>query len=178
MTKRWKCFLSVLLLGLSGCVTQSQDGSSAVYAYEWWVTALWVVVGIAVGPIGWKLRGGRYGWALLIACPVFVLGVAPTMWLTSVRVNDDGFQVHNGIWGATANSDVKFADVSGVRLTSETTRSRRGGKRTNYFLNFDRRSGQSEKVSIGNDVLEAGGLDILERLAKRGITVIDQSQAQ
>jgi hypothetical protein len=100
------------------------------------------------------------------------------MWLTSVRVNDDGFQVHNGIWGATANSDVKFADVSGVRLTSETTRSRRGGKRTNYFLNFDRRSGQSEKVSIGNDVLEAGGLDILERLAKRGITVIDQSQAQ
>ena len=87
------------------------------------------------------------------------------MLLTSVRVNDEGFQVHNGIWGATANADIKFADVSGVRLTSETTRSRRGGKRTNYYLNFDRRSGQSEKISICNEVLEAGGWDILDSLS-------------
>lgn len=166
---------SLLALSATGCVRETVDGSVTRIGYELWMTALWVVAGLVAVPAGWVLRPNspRIGWPLLIAGPILLFGVAPTAALTTGEINDEGFAVRSGVWGATAGGEAKFADVSALRQTSEKTTGRRGRKKTTYYLNYDLKTGGSGKISLGNDVAFRTAERIIEVGTSKGIPYSD-----
>jgi hypothetical protein len=131
--------------------------------------------GIVAATIGWNLRqkSGRFGWVLLIGGPIATIFFAPSMFLDRVTVDDTGFSRRSGIFGMTAVQDVTFVDVSGMRLTSEEERGRRGRKVTKYYLYCDRKSGEAVKFPVNNAVCEAALLQILRTAAAAGIRIDD-----
>lgn len=160
------------LLFLAGCVEKSTDGADTIYNYEMSLPALVFLGGLVAVPIGWKIRGTRFGWVFLVGGPIAALGIAPSLFLTKVTVNDEGFRVANGIWGATATHEIDYSSVRSVRLTAEESRGRRGRKSTSYYLIFSTSAGE-QKVSVNNDVVEEAAVDILSRLAQRGVLLQD-----
>ena len=62
-----------------------------------------------------------------------------------VVVDDAGFHSRTGVWGLSAVHDVAYNDVQTVRVISETTRTRRGGKRTNDYFLCEMKAGNAVK---------------------------------
>ena len=71
----------------------------------------------------------------MIAGPVAALGFGPSLFWERVYVHDQGFEVTSGIWGMTANQEVKFDSVTSVRIEEEKTGGVRDGSRS-WFSNF------------------------------------------
>lgn len=166
-----------LLLGLGGCVREDVDGSTITVTNELWVPLVALLGGIAAAPAGWFLRqkSARFGWGLLIFCPIIVLGIAPSLFLDRAVVDDTHFSLRTGIWGLTAVHEVKFADLSRIRLISEETTGRRGRKRTNYYLLCERKDGTSAKVPLGNKVAETAAPHLVERAKALNVPVVDET---
>ena len=170
-------FACLVLAALTGCVQKSANGSSHVFTYEIWVPLLVLMGGIVGAPAGWFVRhaSARLGWGLLILAPIGAIFFAPSLFMEKVVVHDDALTVRSGIWGMTANHDVKFDNVQMVRLTSEEVRGRRGRKTTNYYLVFVQKDGSQAKVSINNNVTEAAAPLILEKMDDREIPIINET---
>jgi hypothetical protein len=166
-----------LLLGLCGCVREDVNGSTITFTNELWVPLVVLLGGIVAAPVGWLLRkrSGRLGWGLLIISPVTVLGFVPSLFLDRAVVDDTHFSLRTGIWGMTAVHDLKFNDLSRVRLISEQTTGRRGSKRTNYYLMCERKDGTSAKVPLGNKVAETAAPYFVERASALKIPVVDET---
>jgi hypothetical protein len=165
-----------MLFGAGGCVQESNSNGERVYQYELWVPLTVLVVGLAAIPIGLWLRKwtARLGWGLVVAGPVAALFFAPSLFRDRVVVSRERFHVQTGIWGLTAVHSLEFADIKEIRITAETTTSR-GGKRTNYFLNCDKKSGGSNKVSVNNAVTDAAATAILQEAQAHGIPIRDET---
>ncbi|MBI3861172.1 MAG: hypothetical protein HY290_04685, partial [Planctomycetia bacterium] len=163
-TFRYVSLAAFLLLGLSGCVKEEVHGSTITVSNELWVPLVTLLGGIVAAPIGWYLREktARIGWGLLILSPVVVIGFVPSLFLDRAVVDDAHFSLRTGIWGLTAVHDVKFSELSRVRLISEESRGRRGSKRTNYYLLCERKDGTSAKVPLGNKVAETAAPHLIE----------------
>jgi hypothetical protein len=156
---------------LAGCATKSVSDAGATFHYQWWLP-----IGILLGclvfvPIGWFVRtqSDRIGWGLLI---VGVLGllIAPMLFFERTHVNDQGVDVHSGIYGMTANLNVNFDSVNSIRVAQEET----GGRRSRQIevLYFDMKGGESARFPLNNDVKIEAGKEIVARAAKRGIPVV------
>ena len=176
--------LSVIGLGLSfaaasGCVRETTEQGEHVFQYELWVPGSVLLGGIVAAVAGFFLRkwNTRVGWVLLIGGPFVALGIGPSMFFDRAAVGKDGFELRTGIYGQTVVPRVQFDDISRIRITSETRRTRRGGKSTSVYLNCDKKSGGSVKVSVNNNVSEAAGKLILQEASARGIPVVDESEA-
>lgn len=175
--RRWcmlaGCCAVVLLAG--GCVHKYESGGEKFFEYELWVPLSVLFGGLAAAPIGWVMRenAGRIAWALLIGGPIAALLFAPSLACDQVVVGKERFHVRTGIWGLTAVHDVEFSQIRQIRITAETSTSRRG-RRTSYYLNCDTASG-TEKVGINNAVTEAAAPAILAEATDRGIPILDQT---
>jgi hypothetical protein len=97
------------------------------------------------------------------------------MALDRVVVGEDGFTRRSGIWGLISNQNVKFADVSQIRLISEESRGRRGRRITKYYFMCDSPNGTTTKVPLGNKLMEAAGQLIVDRARAAGIAFVDQT---
>lgn len=165
------CVLTVLLLSVTGCVSEQTSGSTQTFAYEWWLPLSVVLGGIAAVPAGLALRSKseRYGWGLLIAGPLFaVLGA----FLYSERaVLDDSRFVSSRLF---KSHEVKFETLKLVRITSEIVTGRRGRKETKYFVTCTRADGTTEKIGVTNAVLEAAVPKFIEKAAERNIQIINE----
>jgi hypothetical protein len=69
---------------------------------------------------------------------------------------------------------LQFADIREIRITSESQTSR-SGKRTNYYLNCDKKTGGSSKVGVNNAVTEAAAETILREAKAHGIPIRDET---
>lgn len=174
---RYVGLAAFLLLGLNGCVREDVDGSTITVTNELWAPLVALVGGIGAAPAGWYLRkkSARFGWGLLILSPLVVFGIAPSLFLDRAVVDDTHFSLRTGIWGLTAVHEVKFADLSRIRLISEETTGRRGRKRTNYYLLCERKDGTSAKVPLGNQVAETAAPHLLERARALDIPIVDET---
>lgn len=168
---------ALLLLGLGGCVKEDVNGSTITVSNELWVPLVTLVGGIVAAPAGWLLRkkSNRFGWGLLIMSPLVIFGFAPSLFLDRAVVDDTHFSLHTGIWGLTAVHEVKFADLSRIRLISEETTGRRGRKQTNYYLLCERKDGTSAKVPLGNKVAETAALHLIERAKALNVPIVDET---
>ncbi len=168
-----------LLLGIGGCVREDVNGSTITVTNELWAPLVALVGGIAAAPAGWYLRkkSTRFGWGLLILSPVAVVGLAPSLFLDRAVVDDTHFSLRTGIWGLTAVHEVKFADLTRIRLISEESTGRRGRKRTDYYLLCERKDGTSSKVPLGNKVAETAAPHLVERAQALNIPIVDETGA-
>jgi hypothetical protein len=171
---------ALLLLSASGCVRESTNQDEHVFQYELWVSGGVLLLGIVAGVAGFFLRkhNSRAGWALLILGPLAALGFGPSMFLERTVVRKEGFEMHTGIWGQTVVPPMKFADLSGIRMTSETRRTRRGGRSTSFYLNCDKKAGGSTKVPVNNGVAQAAAKLILQEAMGQGVPFRDETGQQ
>jgi hypothetical protein len=169
--------VGLVLLSVSGCVRESANESEHVFQYELWVSGGVLLLGIVAAAGGFFLRkhNTRAGWALLILGPLGTLAFAPSMFLERTVVRKDGFEMSTGIWGQTVVPPMKFAELSGIRMTSETRRTRRGGKSTSFYLNCDNKNGGSTKVPVNNGVAQAAAKLILQEAMQQGIPFRDET---
>jgi hypothetical protein len=176
----WTTAAALVLFAAAGCVRESNNQGERAFQYELWVPLCVLLAGLAAGVAGFFLRkhNTRVGWALLIIGPLAALGFAPSMFLDRAAVSKDGFDIRTGIWGQTVIPTVKFADLSGIRITSETRRTRRGGKSTSYYYICEKKSGGSVKVPVNNAVAQAAAPIILQEASARGIPVRDETAEQ
>jgi hypothetical protein len=160
-------------LFLAGCVTKSASDSGTTVRYEWWVPVGVFAAGIVVVPLGLVLRRvtERYAWVLIIGGPLAALVLAPNLLLERTHVDDQGFEVHSGFMGMTAEQKVKFDDVKSIRLTNEET----GGRHSREIevLFFEMKSGPTVKLPLNNDVKIEAGLEIAMRAKARGIALVE-----
>ena len=176
-SRPWAVAAGLFLLAASGCVRESNNQGEHVFQYELWVPLCVLLAGLAAAAGGFFVRkhNSRIGWTMIIMGPVAALGFAPSMFLDRAAVSKDAFDVRTGIWGQTVIPTVQFADLREVRITSETKRTRRGGKSTSYYLMCEKKSGGSTKVPINNAVAQAAAPLILEEAKARGIPVRDET---
>jgi hypothetical protein len=167
--------VGLLLACASGCVEESVDGVNRVYTYPLWLPLTVFLGGMVGGVAGWMLRNSisRLAWALLIGGPIAAILFAPSLLRDRAVVGADSFSLRSGIWGLTAVHEVKFADLTSVRIVAEEVRGRRGSKRTNYYLVCERKDGTSAKVPLNNSVSEAAAPALLERLNELDIPVVN-----
>ena len=125
--------------------------------------------------LGRGTKNTRFGWTLLILGPMLAFGFGPTFFTDKVTVSDSALHVHTGFWAMPTDVSVKFDDVSSVRLTSETRRTRRGGRTTDYYFNFDMKSGPSQKVQFDTQIMKGARDRVLAEMEKRNVPVVDMS---
>ena len=169
--------MGAVALGLVGCVKESRVEDETLYCYDWWVPLLVLLGSIILFPIGLALRSklGSWAWTIIILSALGALLGAPSLLMEKTQVTKDGFEVRGGVWGMTSKFNVRFDDVRDIRLTQEETKTRRGGKKKNYYMECNTASSGLQKVPLGNDVRMAALPLILERAQQMKIPVIDQS---
>jgi hypothetical protein len=175
--RSWAVAVGLILLSASGCVRESSNQEERVFQYELWVPLCVLIAGIAAGAAGFFLRkhNAKLGWVMIIMGPLAALGFAPSMYFERTTISKDAFDVRTGIWGQTVIPTVRFADLTGIRITSETRRGRRGRKTTSFYYVCEKKSGGSEKVGINNAVVQAAAPIILKEAMERGIPVRDET---
>ena len=159
---------------MSGCVDREVKGDAVEFSFEGWVGMTVLLVGLAAAPIGLMLRESwkKGMWVGLVMSPVLLLGVMPSMFLDYAKVDSQHFEGRYGIWFAPTKFDVKYADLNHIDHVTYETRGRRGRKSTKYRLDCVTKSGQVQKVSLGDMMKEARD-DILERASAAGVAVRD-----
>ena len=176
MTNRAICLVGLMLLVAmaSGCVRESNNGDAHRFGYELWITGLVFLGGLIATPVGWFLKDttGRLGWALLILGPIAALGIAPSMFLDHVEVRPDGFSRHSGIYGMTANAEVKFADVNHMHLSTVEECGRRGRKVMRTYLMWEMKDGSTVKLPAGNSGVEAAAQSIVDAADQAGVQMV------
>ena len=175
---RWQLpLLLVAVALLGGCVRETTDGSARVFQNEWWVPLLTLVGGIAATVVGWLLRArfARYAWPMILVGPFIAIGLAPALFLDRAAVDDSGISVRVGLWAFSPPLEVKYDDLTQVRLIKEESRGRRGRKNVNYFMLCEKKSGEPAKVPLANKVAEAAAPLFLEGVNQRGIPITNET---
>jgi hypothetical protein len=176
MTKRAFCLMSLMLFVAmaSGCVRETTNGDEHRFSYELWVPGLLFLGGLIATPAGWYLREttARLGWGLLILGPIAAFGFAPSMFLDHVEVRPDGFSRHSGIYGMTANAEVKFTDVNHMHLSTVEERGRRGRKVMRTYIMWEMKDGSTVKLPAGNDVVEAAAQTMVDAAGEAGVQMV------
>lgn len=168
-----RCLAIALLAGLlSGCTTEYRDGETTVFTFAWYIPTLVILGGIVALLVGLVIvrKGGKWGWALIILGPLAAVVLGPGLVQDKVTINQSGFTLRTGFWFAPTLYEVRFKDVTGMQLISES--GRRGRK--SYYILCLTRSG-SQKVPEG-DLMRNGPSDrILEMAAELGIPIEDRT---
>jgi hypothetical protein len=155
---------AIVFLSVAGCYERRQSGEEAVYTFQWWVVLAVVAAGIAlvVGGLLWTRRDRVRGIILAIAGVLAVAVGAPMFVLDRVTIGPDRLYLNTGYWFAPNRHEVHFSDVSRADVEAQVTPSRRGPKKS-YFFIFHKKSGQTERVPIG-DLMKEAYPEITERL--------------
>lgn len=159
---------------LTGCVNKAVEDSAVTCTYQWWVSPAVLLLGIAGTVWGWHSRSS--GWRsilFMVMAGAVTVGFAPFGWIDYVRISKERLETKWGFWIAPTTHSIAWSDVGHVDLVSRTSRKRRGGTKTSYYLQFRLKSGQMEELTLGNSLMEEAAEDIVATLATRGIAVND-----
>lgn len=168
------CLIALLAVVMTGCTQKEAAATGGVIcSYQWWVGPVGVLVGVAAIAWGWVNRSG--GWRnvmFLVAATLATVSFSPFGFFDRAIVDKDHLETRWGFWCFPTTHHIRFDDVTGVRLISETNHSRRG-RRTSYHLMFQLKSGQSEKVTADNSLMQEIADDLIAAIRQRPITFVD-----
>ena len=172
---RLSILFACVLCATNGCVKETLDGDTSVFAFEWWVP--WTVLfGGIVGFVAAVLIrnwASRWGWGLMIVAPLIMAFIVPGLFIDHVSVNDQRFTLHTGFWFMPTVHEVPFAELSQIDLTQEERKTRRGTS-TSYYLVCHRKSGGIDKVPVG-DLMKRGPAEKIISIANaHGIPIVGQ----
>ena len=162
--------LVALLLVLTGCVNESTNGDKTTFKFSLWVPLAVVagsIVATAAGVVV-RTRNKRFGYVLLIGGPLFLIFVAPGIFLDRVDIDRNQLTVRTGFWFLPNERQVKQIEV-----TAEKRRTRRG-TRTDYKLVFHPTDGGTQTISAG-DLLKQSLPKIAAMAGEQGIEVVDRT---
>jgi hypothetical protein len=150
----------VLLVALAalgaGCAGGSDRGRETIYRHEPLAVAALIAAGAVLPALCWKAYRRSPDGGLMVRCllagmilpPVCALGLTPAWIRDRIRVDDDGFAAVGRALLERRFQAVRFDQLAGIRLQTETVeeRRRRGGKRTvqKQDLIFPMKDGTSE----------------------------------
>lgn len=160
MTPRRLCCVvaAVCCTVVVGCYRKSADGDGLVFSFQPWVPLLVILAGVAAVAMGIRIFSNKdrvRGVLLTVGGPVIVAVVAPGMYLDRVVVNDDGFYSRHGFWWSPTIHQIRYDDLQRVTVGFEERTGRRGRKSISYFFDCTLKSGQQERVPIGDIMEEA-----------------------
>lgn len=176
MSRRRVALLTALsCLFLAGCTNETTVGETTVYTYQLWVSFVAIAVGAAVTAFGWTQRNESWrAWIAIVAGGLMTVGFCPFAFFDKLVVDETHLEGRWGFWMFPTRHDIRFDDVGHASLTKKVTTGRRGRK-TSYYLNFHLKNGQTEELSLGNDLVEAAFGRIAATLGKKMIPVIDNT---
>lgn len=150
--------LAVSCLFVAGCYEKTSGKDGLVFTYQTWVPLLVGLAGLAAIPVGILLfvrRQRLWGVAVAVGGPLVAVAVAPGMYLDRVVVNQDGFYSRHGFWWDPVVHQVRYDDLSLVRVVVEEKTGRRGRKTYSYYFDCFFKSGKQERVPLGDVMREA-----------------------
>ena len=171
MKQRLCCLLAaVVCMSLAGCYQKVADQNGLTFSFAPWVSILVALAGLAAVPIGIVLflkRQFFWGIVLVIAGPLAAILLAPGLYLDYVTVNQRGFYSRHGLWFNPTVHDIRYDDLTQVRVTVEE-RSTRRGKSYSYFFDCSFKNGQQERVPLG-DIMREALPEIAEQFRTHGV---------
>jgi len=167
-------FIAVLLMFCCGCVRETTEGSTHEFKYELWVSVCAVLAGIGLTVFGWLNREGKgwRGWIVIALGVGVTLFLGPSLAISRIVVNDQGFVRGSGFFAKTSLQDVKYSDLSSIKL--ETRRGRRG-RRTDYVI-CTRKDGTTAEFGVSDALERAAAPYILRGAAASGVQITDQTE--
>lgn len=157
---------------LTGCVSESQSGTGSTFKFQWWIPTLITVISLLliVGGVLFTVRRKQGAWVAILVGIVGML-FGPNMFFDRAVIDDDHFELSTGFFFSPTYFNIKWDNVASIHGSMEEKTGRRGRKSTSYYLNFNLKSGGSEKVPSG-DLMKNGPIKkLVEMAAKKGITV-------
>jgi hypothetical protein len=170
--------LLVVLCFVTGCYERTtQSDGTAVHSAKLGAIFGAVVCGVLAAPIGYALRGvsRRFLWVGLLATPLLILFLVPSLVLDHATVDAEHFEGRYGFWFAPTRYNVRYADLDHIDLVSWEERKRRGGTRTKQRLDCVSKSGATTTVQVGDLVRHARD-EILDNAVARGVKVYERTQ--
>lgn len=165
--------LLIPLFTLTGCIQQITDETGTTFRYELWVPLMTFVAGIGAVALGWWLRkySLRYGLGLVAIGVMAALLLAPMTFLDQVTVTSKGFLT---TFREPTMQNVTYDDIRAVRITKETTGTRRR-LRTDYYLVCELKKGVTVKFCLSNDLFMAAAPLLLEHITAHGIPLTNET---
>lgn len=167
------------LLTLTGCVEKAVAEGVTTLTNASWVYGLIGLAGVAlaiIGGVAIKEAWWQGGLTLLVGLGILIVGV-PTYLLEKTTVREDGFRVQTGFFGGTVH-DVKYDDIANIELTSEEVRTRRGGRRTKYYILLHMKSGGDIKLDASDGVAEEAAPLILAGAKAHGVKGLEEVEEE
>lgn len=170
-----RCFLvGLTLIVMTGCHDKVANNGNINITFSLWVPLLLLIGGLAAVPIGILLVRKRqrfWGITLLLVGPLVGLALAPGMFQDRVTVNQEGFYSRHGFWWDPTIHEIKYDHLAAVRITIEERTGRRGRKSYSYYFDCSFKSGQQERVPLG-DLMKEALPDITEQFRQHGVQVV------
>lgn len=166
-------FVGICCLCLAGCYRREMDNNGLVFSFQTWVPILVGLAGLVALPAGILMFAKEqrfWGAILAVGGPVIAVGVAPGMFLDRVVVNDQGFYSRHGFWFNPTIHDIRYHDLSLVRLVVEERPARGGGKNYSYYFDCSFKNGQQERVPLG-DIMREALPEIAAQFRQHGVPV-------
>ncbi len=158
----------------SGCVSQEVAGDQHVYSYQSWVGIVIVAAGLIAATAGWFIVELSYvqkriGYGLLVGGPVAVFLIAPGLFLDTVKVDANHFEVHRAALWSPGRQSFRFADLRSIDVTERVSVGRRGRTTTTYYLELVMKSGGRDSLRL-DTLLEQASFDILSQANRSGVS--------
>jgi hypothetical protein len=96
---------------------------------------------------------------------IVTVGLAPSLYVETVTVNNEEFSSHRGFWLTPKIHRVRYQDLREVRIVVEEVPGKRG---RNGYLECALHEGAQERVAIG-DTLRAALPEIIENFQKHNV---------
>ena len=157
---------------IAGCYQKVSEDGNLVFAFQPWVPLLVVVIGLAAVPVGiFLIIRKQYFWgiALALAGPLAAGGLAPGLYLDKVIVNQEGFYSRHGFWWDPTIHQIRYEELSLVRLGFEE-KTNRGRKSYSFYFDCVFKSGKQERVPLG-DIMREALPEIAEQFRTHGVPV-------
>jgi hypothetical protein len=155
-------------LAATGCRDRKMSGQDAVYTNQPWiaVAAAAVCLALAVAGVVLLLRKDWGRGFLLTVLGVAGLVACPGPVLARVEIGPDRLYSHTGFWLFPDVHDIRLSEVMRAEVDVDFLRA----GRNYYYLKLWLRSGQSERIWIG-DLFKKAFPEVVKRLRQRNITV-------
>ena len=175
-SRLYRAALLASLLLFSGCIQKEVRGDVMVWTYEWWVSVVGILGGIVLSVACFLLRKKwANAWIVMVVALLFTVVAGPMGFLNYVELSADHLAIRSGTWIAPTVQNIRFDDVASIDLTKEIKRGRRGRTTTKYYLTFKTKDGGHEKVSVGDEMMEAANDDLATTLKAKGLSVNDMT---
>jgi hypothetical protein len=163
---------------LTGCVSETTNGSGSTFKFQWWIPTLITVVALVliVGGVLFTVRKKQGAWvAILVGVAGMLFG--PNLFFDRAVIDNDHFELSTGFFFSPTYFNIKWDNVASIHGSMEEKTGRRGRKSTSFYLNFNLKSGGSEKVPSGDLMKNGPIVKLIDMANAKGIPVTGPTNA-